>query len=65
MDVLRGRELFDNEDLDPNMRAILPHIPGPVLAEATVVETAHPPDAVLLPERWEFYDWNVNAVRED
>jgi hypothetical protein len=47
------------------MRAILPHIPGPVLAEATVVETAHPPDAVLLPERWEFYDWNVNAVRED
>ena len=33
--------------------------------EDTVVRPAHIPDKLLFPEKWEFYDVNLDAVTED
>ena len=65
MDPNYGREVFDNEDLDPNIEAVKPGLKGFKYMPPAEVGPEHPPDKDLAPEHWQFYDVNLDAVRED
>ncbi|KRW99078.1 hypothetical protein PPERSA_07331 [Pseudocohnilembus persalinus] len=65
MEHLKQFENFDNEDLNPNIEAIKPNIKGNVkLHEPSDVQPQHPSDNMLFPEKWQFYDGNLDSIKE-
>lgn len=64
MDYLK-KETYDNEDLNPNLEAIKPQIKGNVkLHEPTEHYPVNPPESELVKEQWQFYDVNLDTVKE-
>jgi len=63
--IFPKKEVLDPE-LDPNYDFEKPRVLGHVAYhEDTNIQPPNAPDKELFPERWEFYDPNVNAIKED
>lgn len=65
MDPSKQIEVFDNEDLYPNIQAVKPNPKSFQYHEKTESEVPHLPDKALFQSRWNFYDYDLNKVRED
>lgn len=53
---------FVGQDVDDFLK---PHKGVPLMMQPTEHQPAHLPDKAEFPERWQFYDVNLNAVREE
>jgi hypothetical protein len=58
------KELFD-PILFPKYSLVEPGVPGFVIKEPLVVGPPHIPESVINRENWQFYDANLDAVKEN
>lgn len=65
MDPIYQKEIFDNEDLEPDLQAIKPNVKGFKYMQPTEIQPEHIPDKDLFPEQWKHYDVDLNKVKED
>ena len=52
VDPIHKKEIFDNDDLDPNLEAIKPQIKGFKYHDPVEIEPENLPDKILYPENW-------------